>query len=222
MFYKECDDSYFQEMNKFIGNLLPVIETHVNKMIKDIFANNNFSEKQLKKLYDCLLSSFQFAILNADEKYKKQNKEINDFADYFLFLLNEFKREDFMDSHIHFVMQGSYRQNNYIMPNMYKLIFKPKYPTDADANCFFNDLVNIWISKSDEVEKEWLKYMLKNLLYDEANLKTNNFIDFLIIKDFTLDSRINYLITCDVGMQKIMRVLSSNNKICESLDLLTK
>ena len=221
LFKKENDANYRKELGKFIGELLLIIENHVNKTIKTIFSRNTFTEKNLKNLYESLLSSFEITILIAEEQYALIDKELEHPQFYFNSLLQEFKKEDFMDSCIRFKMESSRQRGLSVMLNMYNLVFKPKYPTKEDADCFFSDIINLIFKSSEQtIEKEWLKYMLKNLLYDEANIKTNNFIDYLIISDFTLYDGINCLITCDEGMQKIMNTLSFNNKIKESLDVI--
>jgi len=223
LFKKENDINYHKELGRFVGELLPIVESHVDKAIKEVFSANAFTEKNLKNLYDDLLSSFEIAILIAEEQYALIDKELENPKFYFNSLLQEFKKEDFMDSCIRFKMESSHQKGLSIMLNMYNLVFKPRYPTKEDADCFFSDIINlIFKSREQTLEKEWLKYMIKNLLYDEANIKTNNFIDYLIIRDFTLDTRINYLITCDGPMQKIMDTLSFNNKIKESLDIIEK
>ncbi len=214
-----ANDEYFKELKLFMKKLLPVLNEHLKIVLEKICYENNFFEKKLKKLYQSFVSSFFFTILNFNENYFK-NKSSADFSEYFERLLQEFKRKDFMDCNICFVMEGSYKQNNLILPNMYKFQFKQKYSTKADADCLFDDLANIICGKEEKLEKEWFKYMIKNLLYDEAFLKSNNFIDFLIIKDFTLNHKVNYLITCDKEMQKIMKVLSFNNKIGDSIKII--
>lgn len=220
LFNDKADNEYYKELCSFVVKLLPVINKHVQLVMERIFQKNNFTEKSLKNLYACLLSSFQFTILNHDEKYKK-NKGLDTSAEYFNILFEEFERDDFMDCCIKFVMESSYQKGLTILPNMYKLVFKPRYPTKEDADCFIDDIVGLIYRKDeDNLEKEWFKYMLKNLFCDESNLKTNNFIDFLIIKDFTLDSRTDNLLTCDEGMQKIMQVLGFNKKINKSVELM--
>lgn len=221
LFKKENDINYHKELGRFIGELLPIIENHTTKTIEKIFSRNTFNEKNLKNLYACLLSCFQTSILLAEEQYAKIDKELNNVTYYFNSLLQQFRKKDFMNCSMRFVMESSNQKDLYILPNMYRLVFKPRYPTKEDADCFFNDIVN-WLYKSNEndIEREWIKYMIKNLLYDEANIKTNNFIDYLIIRDFTLFKDVSYLITCDGGMQKIMDTLSFNNKIKESLDII--
>lgn len=219
LFKENPEEGYYQKLSAFIGKLLPTIDNHVRLVMEKNLSSNLFFEKNLKNLYACLLSSFQFTILNFEERRKKLNKDFVETEVYFELLLKEFKKEDFMNCCMRFVMEGSHNQKEPILPNMYKLIFKPRFPTKEDAECFFNDIVCAIFVQSDSIEKEWFKYMLKNLLYDDANLKTNNFMDYLIIRDFTLAKDIDYLITCDGQMQKIMELLSFNTKIEESINI---
>lgn len=214
------DEDYFKQLRNFVCKLLPVVDNHVKLVLEKKLSENLFSERYLKKLYGELLSSFQLAILLCDEKYAKLDKEVKNSKLYFDCLLKEFEKQDFMCSHMRFVMQGSNNHVNNILPNMYKMFFKPKYPTEADANCLFDDIVDSIFKLSDKIEKTWFKHLLKSLLYYEANLKPNDFIDYLIIKDFTLGDKIDYLITFDGKMQKIMKSFCFNTKIAISLEII--
>lgn len=214
------DEEYYKQLSNFVCKILPIVDNHVRLVIEKNLSENLFSEKYLKNLYAELLSSFQLAILLCDEKYAKLDKDVKNSKLYFDCLLKEFEKKDFMCSYMRFVMQGSHNQENNILPNMYQMFFKPKYSTEADADCLFNDIVNLIFRLSDEIEKAWFKYMLKSLLYYEANLRSNDFIDYLIIKDFTLEDKIDYLITFDGSMQKIMKNLNFNTKLAESLEVI--
>lgn len=218
---KENDNEYFKRLAKFIGDSLPVVERHINNKLKKDYENGLFVERNLKMLYDTLLSSYFFAILCTDETYNKTHKKFDNYDEYFNLLLNQIEQDDFLNVNIRFVMKGSYGQEKPISINMFQTAFRQRFPTKDDAECFFDDMVNMMQQGSSQEEKTWLRYMLKNLLYDEAFLKSNNFIDFLIIRDFLLSANITHLITCDVGMQKVMKLLNFNEKISNSLDVIS-
>lgn len=217
---ENVDEEYYNQLSNFVGKLLPIINNHVKLAIEKNLSRNLFSEKYLKNMYGELLSAFQLAILLCDEKYAKIDKELKNSEAYFNYLLKEFEKEDFLSPSMRFVMQGSFKQEKPIMPNMYQMFFKTRYPTEADADCLFNDITNSIFKLSDEIEKAWFKYMFKSLLYYEANLKSNDFIDYLIIKDFVLENKINYLITFDGPMQKIMQNLNFNTRIASSIEII--
>ena len=217
---KNQNEEYYKILSEFIGKLLPILDNQLSKKMNSFLQNNIFKEKELKNLYAELLSSIMFTLLSYDEQYIKQNGNIYDFKIYFNKLLNEFKKEELWDTCMRFVMKGSKNQENPILLNMYKSSFKPIYPTQADAECLFEDISNIIYGKGDNIEKIWFKYMLNKLLYNEANLETNNFIDFLIIYDFSIMQDASHLITFDGNMQKIMKILSVDKKISNSINLI--
>lgn len=217
LFKQNADEEYYKKLGEFVAQLLPIVQCHVQKAMETNFKKDIFSQSYLKKLYAKLLDSFQLSILIGDEKYKNASKGIENDDLYFKTLLKEFQKDDFWNESIKFVMEGSYNQQNPILPNMYKLVFKPKFPTQNDADCFIDDIVKLIFTQSDKLEKEWIKHMIKNLLVDESNLKSNNFVDYFIISDFAKDNKTDFLITFDKAMQKIMELLSFNGKIEQSL-----
>ena len=218
MFYKNADEKYFKQLGNFVRRSIPILDNQIEKTMRKICAQNRFTEKVLKILYKDLLSAYFLAMIICDEYFA--NNGLNDYKKYFDMLFTEMQKEDFIDCSMRFVMQGSHKQQNYIPMNMFALDFRKKYPTTADANCFFDDMANIFGGKNNKEEKEWFKQILKNCLLDEAGLKSNDFIDYLILKDAIFETKIDLLLTCDRRMQNIMKKMDFNSKIKTSLELL--
>lgn len=218
MFYKNADEKYFKQLGNFVGQSIPILDKQIEKSMRKICVQNRFTEKVLKILYHNLLSAYFLAILVCDEHFAKN--KLNDYQKYFDMLLNEMQKENFLDCSISFVMQSSHKQQNHISMNMFALDFRREYPTTADADCFFDDMANLFGSENNKEEKEWFKQILKSRLFDEAGLRSNDFIDYLILKNAIIETKVDLLLTCDGRMQNIMKKMEFNSKIKSSLQLI--
>lgn len=218
MFNQNSNNAYYNAMANFISKSFPIIENLIRQTMEDLCLKNKFNEKTLKQLYVELTSGFFFSVFCANEKFQKVCQRQNDYEKYFNMILEEIKQNG-LSCGIVFNMKGSHKQENPVLINMFLSEFRKRFSTKRDADCFFGDVVNFIYQRQDnKIEKAWLKYTIKNIFYDEATVKSNNFIDFMIIRDFAIEDNFDVLITCDDAMQKIMKLLNFNEKIEKSLD----
>lgn len=71
---ENVDEEYYNQLNYFVGKLLPIIDNHVKLAIEKKSFRNLFSEKYLKNMYGELLSAFQLAILLVMRNLKNRQR----------------------------------------------------------------------------------------------------------------------------------------------------